>query len=109
MNYRHAYHAGSHTDVFKHAVLAMLLEHLRGKPKPFTVLDTHAGAGRYDLTAVEAGKTGEAADGIGASSARTSRPQRPISASSAISTRTDSVLIRGRRRSLPPSSATRTG
>ena len=65
MNYRHAYHAGSHTDVFKHAVLAMLLEHLRGKPKPFTVLDTHAGAGRYDLTAVEAGKTGEAADGIG--------------------------------------------
>ena len=65
MNYRHAYHAGSHTDVFKHAVLAMLLEHLRGKPKPFTVLDTHAGAGRYDLTAIEAGKTGEAADGIG--------------------------------------------
>ena len=56
MNYRHAYHAGSHTDVFKHAVLVMLLEHLRGKPKPFTVLDTHAGAGRYDLTAVEAGE-----------------------------------------------------
>ena len=65
MNYRHAYHAGSHIDVFKHAVLVMLLEHLRRKPKPFTVLDTHAGAGRYDLTAVEAGKTGEAADGIG--------------------------------------------
>ena len=65
MNYRHAYHAGSHTDVFKHAVLVMLLEHLRAKPKPFTVLDTHAGAGRYNLTAVEAGKTGEAADGIG--------------------------------------------
>ena len=65
MNYRHAYHAGSHTDVFKHAVLVMLLEHLRGKPKPFTVLDTHAGAGRYDVTAIEAGKTGEAADGIG--------------------------------------------
>lgn len=65
MNYRHAYHAGSHTDVFKHAVLVMLLEHLRGKPRPFAVLDTHAGAGRYDLTAAEAGKTGEAADGIG--------------------------------------------
>ena len=65
MNYRHAYHAGSHTDVFKHAVLVMLLEHLRGKPKPFTVLDTHAGAGRYDVTAIEAEKTGEAADGIG--------------------------------------------
>jgi 23S rRNA (adenine2030-N6)-methyltransferase len=65
MNYRHAYHAGNHIDVFKHAVLVMLLEHLRAKSKPFTVLDTHAGAGRYDLTSVEAGKTGEAADGIG--------------------------------------------
>lgn len=65
MNYRHAYHAGGHTDVFKHAVLVMLLEHLLGKPKPFAVLDTHAGAGRYHLTATEAGKTGEAADGIG--------------------------------------------
>jgi 23S rRNA (adenine2030-N6)-methyltransferase len=65
MNYRHAYHAGNHSDVFKHAVLVMLLEHLRKKPKPFTVLDTHGGAGRYDLRAPEAGKTGEAADGIG--------------------------------------------
>ena len=65
MNYRHAYHAGNHIDVFKHAVLVMLLEHLRKKPKPFTVLDTHAGAGRYDLRSLEAGKTGEAADGIG--------------------------------------------
>jgi 23S rRNA (adenine2030-N6)-methyltransferase len=65
MNYRHAYHAGNHIDVFKHAVLVWLLEHLRKKPKGFTVLDTHAGAGRYDLTAIEAEKTGEAADGIG--------------------------------------------
>lgn len=65
MNYRHAYHAGNHSDVFKHAVLVMLLEHLRKKPKPFTVLDTHGGAGRYDLRAPEAEKTGEAADGIG--------------------------------------------
>ena len=65
MNYRHAYHAGSHIDVFKHAVLVWLLDHLRKKAKGFTVLDTHAGAGRYDLTAIEAQKTGEAADGIG--------------------------------------------
>jgi 23S rRNA (adenine2030-N6)-methyltransferase len=65
MNYRHAYHAGSHIDVFKHAVLVMLIEHLRKKAKAFTVLDTHAGAGRYDLTAIETEKTGEAADGIG--------------------------------------------
>lgn len=65
MNYRHAYHAGNHIDVFKHAVLVSLLEHLRKKAKAFTVLDTHAGAGRYDLGAIEAEKTGEAADGIG--------------------------------------------
>lgn len=64
MNYRHAYHAGNHTEVFKHPVLVMLLEHLRRKPKPFTVVDTHAGIGLYDLASVEAGKTGEAADGI---------------------------------------------
>jgi 23S rRNA (adenine2030-N6)-methyltransferase len=65
MNYRHAYHAGNHIDVFKHAVLVLILEHLRQKAKPFAVLDTHAGAGRYDLRATEAEKTGEAADGIG--------------------------------------------
>jgi 23S rRNA (adenine2030-N6)-methyltransferase len=65
MNYRHAYHAGNHTDVFKHAVLVMLLEYLRRKDSAFVVLDTHAGAGRYDLRSPEAEKTGEAEDGIG--------------------------------------------
>jgi 23S rRNA (adenine2030-N6)-methyltransferase len=65
MNYRHIYHAGSHAEVFKHAVLVLLLQHLLKKPQPFTVLDTHAGAGIYDLSAEEARKTGEAADGIG--------------------------------------------
>ena len=65
MNYRHAYHAGSHAEVFKHAVLVLLLQHLRKKPGPFIVLDTHAGAGTYDLTADKAMKTGEALDGIG--------------------------------------------
>jgi 23S rRNA (adenine2030-N6)-methyltransferase len=64
MNYRHAYHAGSHTEVFKHGVLVLLLQHLLSKSRPFTVLDTHAGAGLYDLTAEEAQKTGEALDGI---------------------------------------------
>ena len=65
MNYRHAYHAGNHTEVFKHAVLCLLLNHLLKKEKPFAVLDTHAGIGRYDLMSDEAQKTGEAADGIG--------------------------------------------
>jgi 23S rRNA (adenine2030-N6)-methyltransferase len=65
MNYRHAFHAGNHTEVFKHSALCLLLLELRKKSKPFTVLDTHAGAGMYDLLSLEAEKTGEARDGIG--------------------------------------------
>jgi 23S rRNA (adenine2030-N6)-methyltransferase len=64
MNYRHAYHAGNHTEVFKHSVLCLLLLELRKKPNPFTVLDTHSGAGHYDLLSPEAQRTGEAQDGI---------------------------------------------
>src|SRR5262245_5712452 len=65
MNYRHAYHAGNHTEVFKHAALCLLLLELREKLNPFSVLDTHAGAGIYDLSSEKARKTGEARDGIG--------------------------------------------
>lgn len=64
MNYRHAFHAGNHTELFKHAVLVFLLEHLLAKPKPFMVLDSHAGLGMYDLDAPEAIRTGEKAEGI---------------------------------------------
>ena len=65
MNYRHAYHAGNFADVVKHAVLCRVLTHLREKPAAFRVIDTHAGAGRYDLAGPEAGKTLEWRDGIG--------------------------------------------
>lgn len=65
MNYRHIYHAGNFADVVKHATLAMIIEHLRAKPTPFRVIDTHAGIGRYDLAAGEALKTLEWRDGIG--------------------------------------------
>jgi 23S rRNA (adenine2030-N6)-methyltransferase len=65
MNYRHAYHAGNFADVFKHALLAICLEHLKSKEKPFFVLDTHAGIGLYDLWGDEAEKTGEWQSGIG--------------------------------------------
>ena len=59
MNYRHAFHAGNFADVFKHAVLCRILHHLRGKPAAFRVIDTHAGAGLYDLSGPEAGRSGE--------------------------------------------------
>lgn len=65
MNYRHAFHAGSFADVFKHAVLCRILVHLRDKPAAFRVIDTHAGAGLYDLGAAEARRGAEWPDGIG--------------------------------------------
>src|SRR6516164_8360121 len=64
MNYRHAFHAGNFADVVKHAVLVRILVHLREKPAPFRVIDTHAGAGRYDLAAEEAQRSGEWREGI---------------------------------------------
>lgn len=65
MNYRHSFHAGNHTEVFKHSVLCLLVLELQKKPKPIRVLDTHAGAGMYDLCSPESQRTGEAHDGIG--------------------------------------------
>ncbi len=65
MNYRHAFHAGNFADCVKHALLLELLRAMQRKPKPFLVLDSHAGTGRYDLSAGPADKTGEWRDGIG--------------------------------------------
>jgi len=65
MNYRHAYHAGNIGDVLKHIVLTRLMVYLQRKDKPFRILDTHAGIGRYDLTSEETRKTGEWQQGIG--------------------------------------------
>lgn len=61
MNYRHHFHAGNAGDVLKHLVLAAIIERLKAKPAPITVIDSHAGAGLYDLD--PAG--GEWRDGIG--------------------------------------------
>jgi 23S rRNA (adenine2030-N6)-methyltransferase len=64
VNYRHAFHAGSFADVFKHAVLCRILHYLREKPAAFRVLDTHAGSGLYDLTGPEGMRGGEWHEGI---------------------------------------------
>ncbi len=64
MNYRHAFHAGNFADVHKHAVLVRILVHLRAKPAAFRVIDTHAGAGRYDLFGPEPSRSGEWHNGI---------------------------------------------
>lgn len=59
MNYRHAFHAGNFADVIKHIVLVRILLHLQEKPAAFRVIDTHAGAGVYDLTGDAAERSGE--------------------------------------------------
>jgi 23S rRNA (adenine2030-N6)-methyltransferase len=64
MNYRHGYHAGNFADVLKHLALCELLRLLTAKDKKLFVLDTHAGAGSYDLAADLAARTGEAEAGI---------------------------------------------
>ncbi len=65
MNYRHAFHAGNFADVVKHATLARIIAYLKEKPAAFRVIDTHAGAGLYDLRGPEASRTGEWREGIG--------------------------------------------
>src|SRR3954464_4304960 len=64
MNYRHAFHAGGFADVIKHIVLVRILSCLQDKPAAFRVIDTHAGAGLYDLTSDEARRGGEWLTGI---------------------------------------------
>jgi 23S rRNA (adenine2030-N6)-methyltransferase len=64
VNYRHAFHAGNFADCMKHALLVWLLRALARKPAPFAALDTHAGAGSYDLEGEQASRTGEWRAGI---------------------------------------------
>ena len=65
LSYRHGFHAGNHADVLKHALLVFIGRYLQQKDSPLLYLDTHAGAGLYDLRTPEADKTGEYRDGIG--------------------------------------------
>ncbi|MDD2685167.1 MAG: 23S rRNA (adenine(2030)-N(6))-methyltransferase RlmJ [Gallionella sp.] len=64
LSYRHAFHAGNHADVLKHFVELQLLHHLAQKEKPFWYIDTHAGAGCYELDSAYAAKNAEFESGI---------------------------------------------
>lgn len=64
LSYRHAFHAGNHADILKHAILSQILIYLGQKTKPFSCIDTHSGAGLYDLDDERAEKTGETREGI---------------------------------------------
>lgn len=64
LSYRHAFHAGNHADILKHSVLINVMESLNSKDKPYTVFDSHAGSGVYDLEDERSLKTNEAKQGI---------------------------------------------
>lgn len=64
LSYRHGYHAGNHADILKHAVLCLLLKKLTVKDTPIIFMDTHAGAGSYDLNQQWAQRTTEFLQGV---------------------------------------------
>ncbi len=75
LSYRHAFHAGNHADVLKHAVLVQLLRYLTQKDKPLWFVDTHAGAATYALDEGYATKNAEYESGIGRLWSREDLPQ----------------------------------
>jgi 23S rRNA (adenine2030-N6)-methyltransferase len=64
LNYRHAFHAGNFADLAKHAAVGLVLDRLLADGAALRVVDTHAGAGLYDLTGTMARKSGEAEAGV---------------------------------------------
>ena len=64
LSYQHQYHAGNHADVLKHWLLLECALYLQKKDKPFEYIDTHSGAGYYDINSAEAQKTGEIFSGV---------------------------------------------
>ncbi|MDD5366548.1 MAG: 23S rRNA (adenine(2030)-N(6))-methyltransferase RlmJ [Gallionellaceae bacterium] len=75
LSYRHAFHAGNHADVLKHCVLVAMLRHMNRKDKPWWYVDSHAGAGIYDLDAAFARKNAEYDSGIARLWSRTDLPE----------------------------------
>ncbi|AMJ96458.1 hypothetical protein AVL56_05065 [Alteromonas stellipolaris] len=64
LSYQHAFHAGNHADVIKHLCWIGVISHLKKKNKPFTLYDTHSGAGLYQLDDALASKNKEYESGV---------------------------------------------
>lgn len=73
-SYRHAFHAGNHADVLKHSIFVRVLDYYNQKDNPWWVIDTHAGAGLYDLRSEWALENGEFIDGLDKVLAADSKP-----------------------------------
>ncbi|GGK70015.1 23S rRNA (adenine(2030)-N(6))-methyltransferase RlmJ [Amphritea balenae] len=96
LSYRHSYHAGNFADLLKHIVLVEILEHLTKKDKPFDYIDTHSGAGLYDLNSGRADKLAEYLNGIGKLTASDwPELENYFSAINACNTQADSNLYPG--------------
>jgi 23S rRNA (adenine2030-N6)-methyltransferase len=75
-SYRHAFHAGNHADVLKHFITIQLLQYLNQKDVAYSYIDTHSGAGVYELDGAFASKNAEYDTGIGPLwNLRTCRPR----------------------------------
>jgi 23S rRNA (adenine2030-N6)-methyltransferase len=97
-SYRHGFHAGNHADVLKHIVLLATLDHYREKPSGFWFIDTHAGAGLYDLQGAWANKNSEYLGGIERVRSTTHRPalvDRYVQTVQALNAQTDQHLYPG--------------
>ena len=64
LSYKHAFHAGNHADVIKHMCWLGVINYLKKKEKPFTLFDTHSGAGCYPLNSEQTQKNREYESGI---------------------------------------------
>jgi len=82
LNYRHAFHAGNFADLVKHGAITVILDRLLALPEPLLVVDSHAGAGLYDLGGEMAQKSGEAQAGVQRLMSDESAPEafRPLKA-----------------------------
>ncbi|MGV7963427.1 23S rRNA (adenine(2030)-N(6))-methyltransferase RlmJ [Photorhabdus tasmaniensis] len=94
LSYRHSFHAGNHADVLKHTVQSLIIESLKEKEKPFLYLDTHAGAGRYQLSGERAERTGEYLEGIARVWQREDLPQELKAYMSAVTSLNQSSNLR---------------
>ena len=78
LSYRHSFHAGNFADVLKHIISIEILTYLTKKDKPLCYIDTHAGAGAYQLHSAQAQKTGEYKNGISKIWPKTATQPQPV-------------------------------
>ena len=64
LSYRHSFHSGNHADLLKHLLLLAVLQKFAEKDKAVSYIDSHSGAGLYDLLSANALMNAEHETGI---------------------------------------------